>query len=186
VEITPFLLKKKMKKILVFGLILAANLAFAQTWTPTTSQVTFKIKMLGVNVDGTLKGMKTNLKFNGNEPVALSATLDASTINTSNSLRDKHLKEKDEFLQPNLFPTLAMSSVSIQKNGENNYVGIFKITIKDQSKNVKVPFTFKEENGKGSLKSSFEINRQDWKFGGSTPGMSDNVKVSIVLNLAKN
>jgi polyisoprenoid-binding protein YceI len=130
--------------------------------------------------------MRTNMKFSNNEPISLSATIDTKTINTSNSLRDKHLVEKEEFFQPELFPTIVMSSVSIQKNDMNNYVGIFKITIKNISKNVKIPFTFKDENGKGVLKSNFEINRQDWKFGGNTPGMSDNVKVSILLNLVKN
>jgi polyisoprenoid-binding protein YceI len=175
-----------MKNYFLALLLFVSNSILAQNWTPTTSAVTFKIKMLGVNVDGTLKGMKTNLKFNNNEPVSLSATIDSKTINTSNSLRDKHLKEKEEFFQPDIFPTIGMSSVSILKNGENNYLGVFKITIKNTSKNVKIPFTFKEENGKGVLKSNFEINRQEWNFGGSTPGMSDNVKVSIVLNLTKN
>jgi polyisoprenoid-binding protein YceI len=158
----------------------------AQNWTPTTSSIIFKIKMLGINVDGTFKGMKTNLKFSNDEPVSLSATIDSKTINTSNSLRDKHLKEKEEFFQAEIFPTIGMSSVSIQKNGENSYLGVFKVTIKNTSKNIKVPFTFKEESGKGILKSNFEINRQEWNLGGRTPGMSENVKVSIVLNLTKN
>lgn len=175
-----------MKNYFFTLLFFISNTILAQNWSPTTSSVNFKIKMLGVNVDGTLKGMKTNLKFSNNEPLSLTATIDTKTINTSNSLRDKHLKEKEEFFQPDIFPAIGMSSVSVQKNGENSYFGVFKITIKNTSKNVKVPFTFKEENGKGVLKSNFEINRQDWNFGGNTPGMSDNVKISIVLNLTKN
>lgn len=175
-----------MNKYLLLAFVLFSNTLYAQTWSPTTSNVSFKIKMLGVNVDGSLKGMKTNMKFSNNEPVSLSATIDSKTINTSNSLRDKHLTEKDEFFQPELFPIISMSSVSIQKTDGINYVGVFKITIKNVSKNVKLPFTFKDDNGKGILKSNFDINRQDWKFGGNTPGMSDNVKVSILLNLVKN
>lgn len=175
-----------MKKYSLYVLLFISHLSLAQNWQPTTSSVTFKIKMLGVNVDGTLKGMKTNLKFANNEPVALSATIDSKTINTSNSLRDKHLKEKEEFFQPELFPVISMSSVSIQKTADNKYTGVFKITIKNTSKNLKIPFAFNEEAGKSVLKADFTLNRQDFKFGGDTPGMSDNVKVSILLNLTKN
>lgn len=175
-----------MKKYIFYITLFTSHLAIAQNWTPTTSSVSFKVKMLGINVDGTLKGMKTNLKFANNEPVALSATIDSKSISTSNSLRDKHLKEKEEFFQPELFPVISMSSVSIQKTAENKYAGVFKITIKNVAKNLKIPFTFSEIGDKGVLKADFTIDRQDFKFGGDTPGMSDNVKVSILLNLAKN
>lgn len=175
-----------MKNYLFYTLFFFVNSALAQNWQPTTSSVSFKIKMLGVNVDGTLKGMKTSLKFANNEPVALSATIDSKSINTSNSLRDKHLKEKEEFFQPELFPVISMSSVSIQKTADSKFTGVFKVTIKNVSKNLKIPFTFSDDAGKGMLKANFTINRQDFKFGGDTPGMSDNVKVYILLNLAKN
>ena len=175
-----------MKNYLFYILIFLANSVMAQNWQPTTSSVSFKIKMLGVNVDGTLKGMKTSLKFANNVPIALSATIDSKSVNTSNSLRDKHLKEKEEFFQPDLFPLITMSSFSIQNTEDGKYTGMFKLTIKNVSKNLKIPFTFSEEAGKGLLKADFTLNRQDFKFGGDTPGMGDNVKVSILLNLAKN
>ena len=79
-----------------------------------------------------------------------------------------------------------MSSFSIQNTEDGKYTGMFKLTIKNVSKNLKIPFTFSEEAGKGLLKADFTLNRQDFKFGGDTPGMGDNVKVSILLNLAKN
>ena len=171
-------------RFLIFCCFLA-QISYAQTWVPSTSSVTFKIKMMGVGVDGSLKGMRANLKFANNEPVSLSATVDSKTINTSNSLRDKHLSEKEEFFQPAIYPNVAMSSVSIEKISEGKYTGVFKLTIKSISKNIKIPITFTEENNKAQLKSSFTINRNDWKFGGNTPGMSDNVTISIVLNLTK-
>ncbi|MCP9770190.1 YceI family protein [Lacihabitans sp. LS3-19] len=163
----------------------AVQISLAQTWLPSTSSVTFKTKMLGVSVDGSLKGMRTSLKFANNEPISLSATVDSKSVNTSNSLRDKHLSEKEEFFQPDIYPNIAMSSISIEKVSEGKYTGVFKLTIKSVTKNVKIPFTFTEENNKAQLKSSFSIDRNDWGFGGNTPGMSDNVKISILLNLTK-
>lgn len=175
-----------MKKFLIgffWIVIISAN---AQNWVPSSGNVSFKIKMLGLNVDGTLKGMKANVKFVNNEPTALSASIDSKTVNTANNLRDKHLKEKDEFFQPDLFPNISMSSTSIQKVSDGKYIGTFKLTIKNISKNIKIPFTFIEENNKSSLKSDFTINRKDWDFGGDTAGMSDTVKIGITLNMLKN
>jgi len=174
-----------MKKYFWILLLFAANSIFAQGWASTTGKVGFKIKMFGVNVDGTFKGLKTNFKFEGNEPQSLSATIDTKTVNTENSLRDKHLTEKEDFFQPELFPTISMTSVSIQKGSGSEYVGVFKITIKGISKNLKIPFTFTNDENKGVLKTNFTLNRENWNFGGSTPGMSDNVNVSILVNLEK-
>jgi polyisoprenoid-binding protein YceI len=175
-----------MKKYLIGILWIMVNFANAQNWTPSSSNVSFKIKMLGLNVEGTLKGMKANVKFVNNEPTALSASIDSKTVNTANNLRDKHLKEKEEFFQPDLFPIISMNSTSIQKVSDGKYTGTFKLTIKNITKNIKIPFTFIEENNKASLKSDFTINRKDWNFGGDTAGMSDNVKIAITLNMIKN
>lgn len=183
---TYFCKKTNMKKILIIVLLLVFTDTFSQNWIPSTGTVGFKIKMLGLNVDGTLKGMKASVKFSNNEPSSLVATIDSKTVNTTNNLRDKHLTEKEEFFQPEIFPTISMVSQSIQKISENSYTGTFKLTIKNISKNIKIPFSFSENNGKGLLKSEFTINRQDWKFGGNTTGMSNSVKINILLNLIKN
>ena len=39
--------------------------------------------------------------------------------------------------------------------------------------------------GDSNLGTNFTLNRKNWNFGGSTPGMSDNVNVSILVNLEK-
>lgn len=173
-----------MKKNLLI-LLLCYSKCYAQNYEPTTSQVAFKAKMLGITVEGNFKGVKTNLIFQNNEPVQLSATVDANTVNTANSLRDKHLKEKEDFFQPNIYPRLSMGSVSIQKVAENKYIGVFKLTIKTVTKQIKIPFNFTAENTKAILKTNFEINRDDWNIGGNTMGMSKNVKIEIILNLIK-
>jgi polyisoprenoid-binding protein YceI len=174
-----------MKNYLLLAFLISSCAANGQNWTPTTGQVSFKIKMLGVSVEGSFQGIKSNIQFSNNEPASIYASVDSKSINTNNSLRDKHLREKEDFFQVAEFPVIQMSSVSIQKSGENRYSGTFKITIKQMSKTLKIPFTFTEQDGKGQLKSSFEINRTDWNLGGNTPGMSDKVLVFISLNLLK-
>lgn len=172
-----------MKSSIFFFLWAIVSTGYAQTWTPTSSSIGFTAKMMGLEVDGSLKGMKTNFKIVNNEPSFLSATVESQTIVTGNSLRDKHLREKSDFFQVTIYPTISMSSVSISKISENNYTGVFKLTIKDKSKNIKVPFTFQPQKNKAVLKSAFVINRKDWDLGGNPLGLSETIKVNLLVNL---
>lgn len=170
-------------KILLFSL-LSASTIFAQDWKPTTGSVQFSLKMLGVGVEGKLGGIKANLKFDNNAPTSIYASVDTKTIDTDNSLRDSHLKEKPEFFQPEKYPTIVMNSKSVSKTSRG-YEGLFDVTIKGITKAVKVPFTFTDNGNTGTFNGQFTIDRTDWKFGGNTFGMGDDVKVNITLNVKK-
>ena len=165
-------------------LLFSSFTVFAQNWTPTTGSVKFSLKMLGVSVDGKLGGIKANLKFDNNVPTSVYASVDSKTVDTDNSLRDSHLKEKPEFFQPEKYPTIVMNSKSINKTSKG-YEGLFDVTIKGITKAVKVPFTFTENGTTGTFTGQFTIDRTDWKFGGNTFGMGDDVKVNISLNVKK-
>jgi polyisoprenoid-binding protein YceI len=173
-----------MKKILIVLLFVnITNTIFAQNWKPTTAGVSFKLKMLGTTVEGKFKGFSGALKFDPTDLAnsSLIASVDATTLDTDNNLRNKHLKEKSEFFNVAKYPTLRMKSTKIEKEG-NNYVGYFDLTIKETTKSVKVPFTFKQDANNGTFQGSAVINRRDWSVGGGTWGMSDNVTFSIIVN----
>jgi len=102
-----------------------------------------------------------------------------------NKLRDSHLKEKPEFFEPAKYPVLTLKSSSISKTADG-YLGEFNLTIKNVTKPVKIPFKFTQNDKKGVFSAKFDINRKDWKFGGSTFGMSDKVTVSLSLNAVSN
>lgn len=172
-----------IKKTLFIIAFIAFNSSFAQKWTPTTGTAKFYIKMLGVGVDGSFKGIKANIDFNPENPTTSSifASVDATTVFTDNSLRDTHMKEKPEFFEVAKYPTVSLKSTSIIKNG-TSYIGTFNFTIKNVTKSIKIPFTFTQTGDKGTFVANFEINRKDWNFGGNTMGMSDKVKLSLSLN----
>jgi polyisoprenoid-binding protein YceI len=177
-----------MKKIFVFLLIVSlSNPIFAQNWKPTTANVSFKLKMLGATVEGKFKGFTGTLKFDPDNVAnsSLSASVDATTLDTDNNLRNKHLKEKSEFFNVAKYPTVKMKTTKIEKDG-SNFVGYFDLTIKETTKSVKIPFTFKQEGDKASFQGSAIINRRDWSVGGGTWGMSDNVTFMIVVNAISN
>lgn len=175
------MIKTVIKTLILVCISISIN---AQDWKPSTGSVKFSLKMLGVSVVGNLGGIAANLSFNNNEPNYVYATVKTATVDTDNSLRDSHLKEKPEFFEPAKYPTIAMRSKSITKNG-NAYTGVFDVTIKNITKSVNVPFTFTSSGNDGVFKGAFTIDRTDWKFGGNTLGMGDDVKVEILLNVKK-
>ena len=89
-----------MNKILIFLLFVNLSLGVnAQNWKPSNANVSFKLKMLGATVEGKFKGFAGTLKFDPNNlsSSSLNASVDANTLDTDNNLRNKHLKEKEDF-----------------------------------------------------------------------------------------
>lgn len=172
----------KFFKIVLITLLVFPIAIFAQKWTPTSATVKFKLSMLGVGVNGTLAGIKANIDFNPDNTASSSifATVDSKTVFTDNSLRDKHLKEKPEFFEPEKYPVITLKSTSITKM-KDSYEGVFNLTIKSVTKSVKIPFTFTKSDSKGTFLGKLEINRKDFKFGGNPLGMSDKVTINLAI-----
>ncbi len=173
-----------MKTILIFVFCVSISaLGFSQTWQPVAANVGFSIKMLGANVEGKFKGLTANIKFDPENLAASSiiATVDASTIDTDNTLRNRHLREKTDFFDVAKYPKISMKSTKIEKTA-NGYIGYFDMTIKTVTKNIKMPFSFVKINEKATFSGSFTINRRDWAIGGNTLGMSNDVVINLTVN----
>lgn len=178
---------KSMKKVLIFIFCVSLwNNIFAQNWKPVTAGVNFKMKMLGTSINGNFKGFSGTLRFDTDDLTnsSLIGTVDASTVDTDNNLRNRHIREKEEFFNVAKYPKLKMKTTKIEKEG-NNYVGYFDLTIKETTKNVKIPFVFKQEGDKATFQGSTVINRRDWAVGGGTFGMGDNVTFTITVNAVR-
>ncbi len=177
-----------MKKILCLLLIVGLNNAtIAQDWKPTTASVSFKIKQFGIVVKGTFKGFIGTIKFDPDDLAnsSLSASVDAKTLDTDNGLRNNHLKDKAEYFNVEKYPTVKMKTTKIIKEG-GNFIGYFDLTIKDKTKNVKIPILFTPEGETATFQGSTVINRRDWGVGGRSLGMSSDVIFTIVVNTVKN
>lgn len=173
-----------MKKILIC--LLFVNIitnSFAQQWRPVTAGITFKIKMLGATVDGKFKGFMGVMKFDAKDlsNASLVASVDVNTLDTENNLRNRHLKEKEDFFNVAKYPIIKMKSTKIEREGDA-YVGYFDLTMKETTKNIKVPFTFKQDGNNATFLGSTTINRRDWAVGGGTLGLSNDVTFTILVN----
>jgi polyisoprenoid-binding protein YceI len=176
----------KIAKISIFLPLLFYTGLFAQNLKVNSANMSFQTKMLGVKVVGTFKGFQGSVVFNPNDLAlaSIQGTVDASTIDTDNNLRNTHLKEKSDFFEVVKYPKLKMVSNKVERYARG-YIGTFQFTIKTITKTIKIPFTYTESGNLIVLKGSTNINRKDWNIGGNTFGMSDDVVLNLVLNLSK-
>ena len=175
-----------MRTLFLLAAMALSSLSYGQSWTPTAARTTFTAKMFGVRVVGNFKGFKGNINFDPANLAqsSISGSVDASTVDTDNSMRDGHLREKEDFFQVEKYPKISLKSTKIEKSG-SGYVGTFDLTLKNVTKSLKIPFTFTESGSTATLEGSAKLDRTDWKFGGNTLGMSDDVKLDLKVNLKK-
>jgi polyisoprenoid-binding protein YceI len=135
-----------------------------------------------MNVTGSFKGLKGSIKFLPGNPAAssINVSVDAATVNTSNSSRDNHLK-KEAYFDATRYPTLSFASVKISgKNGSYTVEG--NLTIKGTKKYISIPFTATAITNGYRLQGRFKLNRKDFKVGGNSWVLSNDLNVS--LNIA--
>jgi polyisoprenoid-binding protein YceI len=114
-------------------------------------------------------------------------SVDATSINTGNSLKDTHAKG-EEWLHVAKFPLIKFTSTAITKEGDK-YIIAGKLELRGVSKDVKIPATYEEKDGKGTFAGEFTINRNE--YGVTGQGMKakmvgDNVKVSFNIPTTMN
>lgn len=141
------------------------------------STLTFNIKNLGFNVEGSFKGFDGNINFDPQNLATsnFNVAINAATVNTDNDLRDGHLR--DEFFEVKSYPRIHLESTKLAgKNG--SYVFTGTLAMKSTTKPVSFPFTATLVNDAYIFKGGFKIKRKDFGVGG-TSTVADELEVNI-------
>ena len=155
-----------------------ATPATLTTWNldPAHSTAQFKVKhMMISNVKGNFTGLSGVLKYNPADPTGSSveASIDVTTVNTSDAQRDGHLRSAD-FFEVDKYTTMTYRSTGLRAEGDH-YILDGELTLKDVTKEV--PLTV-ELNGFGpdpyggtraGFTATTEINRRDFNVNFSAP-----------------
>ena len=181
------------------GLALFAGIgaqAQTSTWTidPMHSSVNFQIRHMGVStVRGSLSGVKGSITFDEKDITksTVQSTIDATTINTGNDARDKHLKTAD-FFDVATYPVITFKSTGITNNGKLQLTG--DLTLHGVTKSVTLdldgPAT-PQKNQQGKVISGFSasgtISRSAFGIGAKFPAaaVGDDVKFTIYVEIDK-
>lgn len=174
-------MKKKAFSFIVLAII--SGLLNAQHWDVKSDAVSieFKIKNFGVWVKGSFSGLNAHIHFDKNHPEtsSISATIDASSINTGIQARDNHLR-KEEFFDVKNYPTISYQSAFIKKK-DDKYEMSGTLTMKGVAKTIVIPFVFVEDGGKAVFRATFDIDRTEFGVGakGGTMGKIVKMEVSV-------
>lgn len=150
------------------------------------SKISFTIKNLGINTTGYFREISGIIDFLPENPAASKFEIDIPTksLDTDNNLRDKHLKG-DQYFSVDKYPSIHFSSTKVSASGQGIFQMEGNLTIKGVSKVIR--FEFKEaRQGNGFLfTGSLPLNRRDFKVGGKSLTMSDDLTVNLSVVAAK-
>ena len=149
------------------------------------SSISFAIKNFGFSVKGSLTGLRGKISFDPKDlsHAAFDVSVDASTINTDNEMRDGHLKKEDYF-DVEHYPGIRFVSTGVSTAGKDgSYVVSGKLTIKKQTRDLSFPFNVAPLGNDYIFSGTFTINRKDFDIGGSST-ISNSLTVSLTV-LAK-
>ncbi len=172
---------KKILFLLIVNFVVVGLPAQILAPVDAASSVKFTIKNFGLKVDGSMKGLQGKITFNpaGLATASFTVSADATTINTNNGTRDTHLK-KEEYFDVAKHPRLQFTSTKILAT---NNPAVFKmegnITIKGITKLLSFPFRVVEKPDGYMFLGEFTINRRDFKVGGNSLVLSDNLIVNL-------
>ena len=172
----------KRRYIIPFTVLLTffSNWVFGQdSWKIDSSRVVFHISNAGFEVEGSITGIIGDMKFSKNKlgKSSFTATAKAETIKTGIKLRDKHLKKADYF-DVEHYPTIKITSKKITKS-KGDFDSYCTITIKGQTKDVIIPFSFRMLGNQAEFKGSFSLNRLDFGLGEKSVILSEKVEVDV-------
>ncbi|MHB1021168.1 MAG: YceI family protein [Acidobacteriaceae bacterium] len=197
-------MKRKWYVILFAVLFVMGSLqAIAQssTWTidPMHSEAGFVVRHMGVsNIHGSFSKVTGTVVINDKDITksSINATIDTTTVDTRNSMRDTHLKSKD-FFDVTVYPTMTFKSTKVvESDGKLQMIG--DLTLHGVTRPVTIALDTPskiETNPQGKIIRGFSgttsINRRDFGlvWGGTLKSgdamVGDQVKITLDVELDK-
>ncbi len=160
------------------------------TFDKAHSEFGFKVRHFVSKVGGRFTKFDGTIEIDRANPAAsaVSLRIDATSIDTGNPDRDKHLNSPD-FFDTAKFPQIAFTSTKITAKGKDTYEVAGDLTMKGVTKPVVLTVAANgfANDGKGGQKAGFDVtgklNRKD--FGVSWNGLVDgNAMLSDDVDLA--
>lgn len=157
------------------------------------SSVSFSVKHIISNTSGNVGIDSGFVNFDNASGDKIYIRLDMKSLNTQNSYRDEHLRDKPEFFEVNKFPKAIFAATSIEEvkgNSEHAYAARGKLTMKGVTKEITVFFNYSgtgemEYDGKKLRVAGFDgeamINKKDFNI--TSESASDDVKIGITLEV---
>jgi polyisoprenoid-binding protein YceI len=174
------------------GAAFAAGAPPKYTLDPASSLLRFTFEQAGANNTGRFTKYTADVTFSADNLAAskIDVSIDVAALDTGDKERDDTLKSADLF-DPTKFPKARFVSSKIVAAGAGRYEAQGKLTIRNVTKDIKLPITFqtKEEKGKqmGYLTGRYTLKRLEYGVGQgewkSLEWVKDDVVITFSLKL---
>lgn len=168
--------KQNMNRLFFILLIIFPMIATAQSFNVSTQEGTVNFTY-DKGTKGTLGDVSARVRFNVSDlsKGSISGSVNVSTLDTKNKLRNKHLKGKDYFDIEN-YPKMTFESTSISEKS-----GIFTIKGKLKIKTTEKAVTFKAVNKNGKLIFTTSIYGSDFDVAVSKKREKTKIDIAVVI-----
>lgn len=162
---------------LIRPLVLSATLALAftgslhaaeyTTLNTDASTITFGYSQMGVGMEGQFNDIQaTEFSFDPDNPEAAKVAVELPLSGIDAGYDDANTElEKSEWLNMDAHPLATFQSGAVHALGDNRFQVDGELSIKGQTKEVSVPFTFTEDGDAGVFEGDFTFQRADFGIG---------------------
>jgi polyisoprenoid-binding protein YceI len=123
-----------------------ASAAEAPEWAidPAHSTISFSVRHIMSQVQGTFDRFSGSVRFDPENLAGsrLSIEIPIASVNTRNTQRDGHLQTAD-FFDAATYPNMRFVGDTFVRTGENRYSVVGRLTIKNVTRRVALPFEFR-------------------------------------------
>lgn len=179
----------------IFALFLTVS-AFAQKWNvdKAHSKIGFTVTHLLVSeVDGNFKKFDASITSSKEDftDAVFDISIDVTSVNTDNDMRDGHLKKPD-FFDAEKFATITFKSTGISKVADKKYKLNGNLTMRGVTKPVTFDLTLtgmgknmRTQKPLAGFKLTGTVKRTDFGVGGTPSPVSDEVEIRAVGEFGK-
>jgi polyisoprenoid-binding protein YceI len=186
-----------MKRIVALALLAFASVCAAQTQTwqmdPAHSSSQFSVRHLGIStVRGVFRKTVGTVEYDPKDPAKtqIEATIDASSVDTGVETRDNQLRGPN-FFDVAKYPAITFQSKSTEVEGPGKLKVLGDLTMHGVTKEVALDVDGPSVSAaaKGGIRmgaeATTEIDRTDFGVGGTSAVVSDEVKITIDVELKR-
>jgi polyisoprenoid-binding protein YceI len=170
----------KITTFFIFTFILSAFTHKIINWNIDSN---YAIKFSGGKAEGTFSGLKGTIVYDAQNlgQSKIDVSVEVTSIKTGNLKMDKHAIGENWF-DAAKYPTIKFTSSSFTNEADKIIVtGI--LDLHGVKKQVQIPFTFTNNNNKGTFVGDFKISRKDYGIKGNMFGFVVGNQFSISLQV---
>lgn len=187
-RLTAWTKKPFLGTLPLLAVSIAALAATVYTMDNARSRLGFTATQSGGNFDGRFRNFKADIVFSDRDLAnsRFDVTIDMKSVDTGDDQRDEALRDEDLFAAKK-FPTARFTAATFTRKASGQYEAVGKLTIRDVTRDIRLPFTFESKNNESWLKGGVTLKRLDYGVGQGdwkdTSEVANEVKVTFALRL---